>query len=349
MSGLVNTIFNIVVNLGAPGVTRQGFGTILIIGPNAAFSERIRFYESAAELLADVDAGIDDTDPEYLAAAVIEANGVRRFAVGKKLVGDADYGVALDAIVAESNDFYAIVCTSRTEADIDAIAAKLATHKKLFFAQTADADVITSATNDVASELKDASNARIVVCYHTTAAERFDAGIAAAFLRADPDRTSTTATAKQLSGVAIDKLTSTARGYALAKNVSIYEEVKGLGWTFPGKVAAGFWADEILIRDWYEARIGEDLAQLLADVSARDSKVPGNARGAAAVENVFRKRHSLGVGSGHFDDLRPDGTEYFAFTWSHNAATRTMTVSAREKLAGAVHEIDVTTNLETTE
>lgn len=347
---LAATIFTTTVNLGSQPVTRAGFGTILILGANAEFDERIRFYNSSAELLADGDANISATDEEYLAAVVLEQNGCRRFAVGKQVAGDSgDYGTTWDAVVAESNDWYGVICTSRAEAAIDAIAPKAVSGGKLYFAQTADADVITSATDDVASELKDAANGSVVVCYHATSTELLDAGIAAAFLRANPDITSTTATAKQLVGVAKDSLSTTARGYALGKNVLIYEDVKGLGWTYGGKVAAGFFVDEILVRDWYTQRIEEDLAQLLSDVSNRDSKVPWTPRGFSMIESVFRARHNAGVAAGHFQDLRDDGTEWFQFECpaaGSDSATRALVVKAAEKLTGAVHSITTIVNIE---
>lgn len=346
---LESTVFDITVNLGAPGVSRAGFGTGLILGDNAGFSERVRFYTSPADLLADGDASIGATDPEYLMAVVLEGNGLKRFAVGRQDAADSsDYGATLDAVVAESNDFFGVACISAAEADIDAIAAKCITHEKLFFARTADSDVITSATDDVASELKDAANEWVALNYHATAATVYpDAGLMAAMLRVDWDTQSTQPTAKQLQGVAKDSLTATARTYALAKNVTIYEDVKSLGWTYGGKVAAGYFIDEIIIREWFKLRLEEDLAQLLADVSARDSKVPGNARGAAMVEAVYRKRDQIAVQAGHCQAKRADGSPAFEFSWSHNASTRQMTVTSSSLLSGAVHSISSTTNLET--
>lgn len=344
---LEDLIIPTTISFGSQPLTRAGFGTGLILGDNASFDERIRYYNAAADLLADSDAGIVATDPEYLAAVAFELNGLRRFAVGKQIVGDSgDYGTTFDAVMAESNDWYGVICTSRTEADIDAIAPKAAANGKLYMAQTADADVITSASDDVASELQDAANASTVVAYHTTSTVLIDACALASMLRVNWDTQSTTLAAKRFQGATVDELSATARTNALAKNVLIYESVKRLGWAFEGKVAAGFFVDEIIIRDWYKTRIEEGIAQLLSDVSNRDERVPGGRRGMdGLVRSVYKAQHDIGVTAGHFEDKREDGTDWFQFSWT-SLGNRRYAVTSREKLVGSVHSIATTGVLE---
>jgi len=202
----------------------------------------------------------------------------------------------------------------------------------------------------VASELKALSNNNVVLCYHTSTGQYLDAGICAAMLRANPDTTSTTGAAKSLVGVAKDALTSTARGYALAKNCLIYEDVKGLGWTFAGKCVGGAWIDDVIVRYWYQARLEEDLAQMQSTISNRDSKVPYTPRGFALVEAVYRKRHAAGVGAGHFIDIDDNGDPAFTFeapAAGSSKADRTLVVRAREILSGGIHQIVSTTYLAT--
>jgi hypothetical protein len=48
------------------GITRAGFGTMLMLSPNATFAERVRSYASFAEFIVDFAV---TTSPEYLAAS----------------------------------------------------------------------------------------------------------------------------------------------------------------------------------------------------------------------------------------------------------------------------------------
>lgn len=63
MSGL-DSLVTVNVSLTSPGVTRQGFGKALLVSHKAAWVERTRTFESAADVLAD--GTWSSTDPEYL-------------------------------------------------------------------------------------------------------------------------------------------------------------------------------------------------------------------------------------------------------------------------------------------
>lgn len=61
----------ITIGLDSAPVTAQGFGTVLLLSTTAGFSERVRYYRSAQEVLDDVDAGFSSSSPEYLAAVAM--------------------------------------------------------------------------------------------------------------------------------------------------------------------------------------------------------------------------------------------------------------------------------------
>ncbi len=61
----------ITIGLDSVPVTGQGFGTVLVLSASAAFAERVRYYTSAAEVLADPDAGFTTASIEYLAAVAM--------------------------------------------------------------------------------------------------------------------------------------------------------------------------------------------------------------------------------------------------------------------------------------
>lgn len=78
----LSDIVSVTITSETAGVRQAGFGIPLILSVNAAFSERVRFYTKAADLLTD---GFSATDPEYLAATALlgQTNKVQSFALGR--------------------------------------------------------------------------------------------------------------------------------------------------------------------------------------------------------------------------------------------------------------------------
>src|SRR4030042_3630409 len=103
-------IIDVSITRETRSISQAGFGTILIVGPNATFGNRINFYTT----LSGVAAVLGDTpteEPEYLAAQAVfsQSPRVTRLAIGRNDVQDADYSVTLNAIVEESKDFYGVI------------------------------------------------------------------------------------------------------------------------------------------------------------------------------------------------------------------------------------------------
>ena len=113
----IEDIVNVQITRQTTAVSRAGFGTVLIVGPNPTFAERIRFYGSDLSALAtDLTGGT--AAAEYRAAATLMSQSPKptRFAVGREDVGDANIGATLNAIKNASNDWYGLIITARTSA-----------------------------------------------------------------------------------------------------------------------------------------------------------------------------------------------------------------------------------------
>lgn len=63
----IEQVVNVTITRQAQGVSRQGFGIPLIVGPTAAWAELTRTYASLEEVVAD----FATSDPEYLAARAV--------------------------------------------------------------------------------------------------------------------------------------------------------------------------------------------------------------------------------------------------------------------------------------
>ena len=150
----VSDVANVTINIADTRITRQGFGTILILDTilSSVFSDRVKSYPDIAAVALD----FADTTKVYKAAAAIfsQDRAPTSIKVGRHETGDASITTALNVIAAEDDAFYCVVAAFKTSAEITEIAAWTETQSKIFLGQSSDADVITSVDTDVMSLLK---------------------------------------------------------------------------------------------------------------------------------------------------------------------------------------------------
>lgn len=359
MADIESLVFSGTINLGAMPVTRAGFGTVLIVSENtgSGFTERVRYYTSSAELLADTDAALGSTSVEYKLAVVLEACGLNKFAIGSMKPADSNsYVTALTAIAAADNDWYGLLTTTDAVLADQAGAAKWAlANKKLYAIGTNDTSGVGgTGTMDIASIEKTESNSYASVWLHSEAAESIviGAGVLGKLLSFDPDTTAPAVAHMTLSGVAIDSgLTTTEINNALGKRANIYSTSKGLGTAWEGLMADGYFMDQRLMGDWYEARLTEDLQQLASEQANAGTRIPYGDAGYAMIEGIGRKRDAIGIGAGWFDEFDDDGERAFRAVvpaTGSDKATRKLVFTFRHRQAGAAHEFVYTANLENT-
>lgn len=208
----------------------------------------------------------------------------------------------LDAIRAATTAFYG-VCQESTNKTLNLrLAEWCRTNHRLGLLQTADAAVITSATDDLASVLQDALDDRNAVTYHATAgdAEATAFLVACKKLAANPDRVSTAWAYAQLVGPTAQVLTDTQKTNLLGKSANVYGVFAGAGSFQPGKLPNGDWIDKRVTFDWIEARAREAVQQLLINVSNRNQKLGMDDAGIQAVASVVAAVLKQGESAGHF-------------------------------------------------
>lgn len=293
----LNDIVNVTISRETSGVSRAGFGTICIVGPNATFGGRLQYYTDLSALAADLTGGT--TDEEYLAAVNVLAQNpkVSRLALGRIDGADATLAASLDAIQAEQPDWYGLVITSRTLADQVEAADWAETQTKIAGFGSSDVDIIdTTEGADVATiayYLKSTSLARSFVAYNAGAATKWIEGAALGkVLPFDPG--TYTLKFKSLATIAVDALSSTQSGNATDKNANVYEEIGGKNIFREGTVGDGEFIDTIIFIDWLKARIQESVYGLLA----RLPKVPYTQAGIQAVGLALETPLSVGQNRG---------------------------------------------------
>lgn len=350
-------IFSGTINLGAVPVTRAGFGTVLIVSENTGvgFTERVRHYTSSAALLADSGADLGATTVEYKLAVVLESCGLQRFAIGSMKAADSNsYATALAAIAAEDNDWYGLLTTSDANADDQAVVATWAlANKKMYAISSNDTSGVGgSGTTDIASVTKAASNSYASVWLHSDATESkvVGAGALGKLLSFDPDVTAPAVAHMTFNGVSIDSgLTDTQITNALGKRANIYSSSKALGTAWEGLMADGYFMDQRLMGDWYEARLTEDLQQLASELANAGTRIPYGDAGFAMIEGIGRQRDDAGIAAGWFLEFDDDGERAFRAvvpSAGSDKAARQLAFTFRHRQAGAAHEFIYTANLE---
>lgn len=265
--------------------------------------------EIAAGLVAAINAGAEpvtasdnldgtyDLDPDVAGVPYSLTVDDRQTTAAFTTVNDIDED--LDAIKDESNDWYGLIITTRTQADVETVAAWTEAQVKIFLTASADADIIDTTlagdTTTIAAVLKTAAYARSGVFYHPDAATTYpEAALFGKILPYDPG--SYTAMFKTLAGVAATVLTDTQVKNARDKNCMVYQEVGGVNITWDGKVADGEFIDVIVLVDWTQARITEGVYGKFVNLL----KVPFTDAGIAIVEAEIRAVYDAGVANGGF-------------------------------------------------
>lgn len=256
--------------------------------------------------------------------------------------------VALDlaAITEDSDDWYGLILTSRLEADILAAAAYIETVKKIFLLTDSDADTVDTTdaadTATIAAQIKALAYARTCVGYASLAATEYnDAAILGTVLPLDPG--AYTADFKVLTGNTPDDISTTQRTNALAKYVNIYHTVGGRNITEGVKVAADEYLDTIIFVDWLQARITEEIYNLLVT----QPKIPFNDAGIASVEAAIKGVLEDGITAG---GINPGGytisvpkSADISATDKANRELKGITFTAT--ITGAIHFVEVRGNV----
>jgi hypothetical protein len=167
-------------------------------------------------------------------------------------------------LLAETTDPYCFVLLSNDKGAILSAAAAIEALDpgKLLFALTADADAITSATDDVISQLQDLAYYRTAVFYTDDTATQYHAGLASQGFSKKPGKFGFGN--KRITGATPDSLTETAKTNLKAKNGNYHAFFTGtLAGTQNGVCVSGLGIHVIRGADYYVATMGNKIATTL--------------------------------------------------------------------------------------
>lgn len=328
----LDNIVNVTISRETRTVTRAGFGVPLLFSVHSKFAERIKFYTSMVGVADD----FSSVDPEYVAANDIfsQPNPPERIAIGRATAASA-YADDIDDIIDASDDWYALVPLDKAKANIIALAAKIEGLKKIMFAVTADADVKNGVAGNVAKTLEAATYDRTLLLYSEETDNWANAALAGKCLSEDPG--SITFKFKTLNGITADTLTETQITNISGDKCNYYTLVGGVNIIQEGVVASGEYADVIRDIDWLEARIKEDVFEMLANAK----KVPYTDAGVAQVENVLRGRLQNAVTVGVLSTFSISTPKVSTISSADKLARTLPDVTFDGTLSGAIHKVEI--------
>ena len=295
---------------------------------------------AGAEPVTSVDGtGFITLNPD-VAATPYSVSVTANLSAAPDAAGAETLTVAIAAVQADNDEFYAFTMQSHAVADVLEVAAIIETLKKIYIFSSADADIITSAATDIFTQLAALNYARTAGLYDPDANVAYpEAAWLGVMLPKDPG--SATWAYKTLVGQDADSISPTESSNARGKNGNTYETIGGRDITRFGTSAEGEFMDITRGVDWLESRMQERIFSRLA---AAD-KIPYTEAGVAIIEAEIRAQLIDGIAAGVVaaDPVFEIVTPVVANIPAVTKATRCLpAITFTATLQGAIHKVIVT-------
>lgn len=165
----LENIVQVTITRNTQVASMQSFNEHLVVSEfekanvNDFATRLVNVYQSAKEM---IDAGFRTTDFAYRSAVAQFAQSphIRKIYVGYKDKTQS-WAEALNAIINESNEWYALTCDCRNMKDLQEIADFVSANEKIAIFASGE-DALFEDSGDIASYLKNKSVDRVAVIYH---------------------------------------------------------------------------------------------------------------------------------------------------------------------------------------
>ncbi len=305
-----NHLDNIAITLllAAGAAPEAGFGTLLLIMDEASGTtldgDRVRTYSSLTDAEADETSGfLSAAAVAAITAAFSQTPRPEQIKIGRCDTGGGEtYADALSACVTADPDFYGVAIDSRADADILAVATPVQAMNRVLFAQSDDADWLTSGYPAGLTALE--GDERTFICYHDDDSEWMDVAWAAGILAYDPDVQSAPWDRSVAAVASYSSLPTDTQKSFLDANEANHGLPYGSATFFvdPGVNANDRPGYEILSVDWFMARLEEAIATLKVNASARGEKITVSLDGGSRVLAEIEALIARGLAAQHFED-----------------------------------------------
>ena len=280
----LDSIVDIQVLVNPLAAARSSFNQTLIIGDTnvISVSDRLKLYESAAEVLEDFVL----TDPEYIAANIYfsQSPAPDKLWIGRQDSGSGETLVeALQACREASTEWYIAICLGAEYADHVACAAYIetATPSSVYAYTTSDADCLTGTASppDIFTYLKSLGYSRSIGQYATTQTAVYPNNIYAIVAimgyacgqNSGLANSAFTLKFKQETGIAVEPLTSTQINIIEGNYGNLYLDYADYYTIFEqGRMADGTFFDERINLDMFV----NNLQLTIMDLLYQNPKIP---------------------------------------------------------------------------
>lgn len=297
MASQLDEIVSVTIDAQTTTVDTADFSIPLILAEFNDFADsRTRTYSSLDGVLEDFQAS---SVVGVMATRVFgQDNAPSRVVVGRKL-GNENYATAIAAVAGENDAWFALLAGTHVAADVLALAAYIATTKKVYFTSTQDAASLANNNNAIGAQLRALGYDQTSTLYHSQADTYYpEAAWVGSQLAYTPG--ANTWEFKTLEGVPVDNLTTTAHTNLTNARVAYYVSVGGVNITRNSVMADGTFIDQKIGEFWTIARMQESVFGMLV----RKPKVPYTDAGFTLVEAQMRSVLAQGVQNGLYASYR---------------------------------------------
>jgi hypothetical protein len=330
---LQDSLISVNINLSGIPVPAAGFGTVMIVSPEAVpgGTDLVLTYNSATaavDLAADVLAGkLTQPLADAVAKGFSQSPRPATIKVGKvpALAAPSTLAVDMAAIQVQDDDFYGVILDCSTggapiavqatiDANILAMAQWCETQDKVYLASDYDV-LVYAAGGGVAAALKllGYENTAFIWSQLTAAAapgtayQYADVAALCRWLAFDPDTISAPFRAS-LTGIVRAQKTATFADLSSAEITLAQGHNANLGLLYGSaacfvdqgiNIAGRAW-EEVLSKHWLQARVREDMASTAVDLADRGRKFGATQEGVTICRGILARRLQQGVSAGHF-------------------------------------------------
>lgn len=338
---------DVVVNIidkTAP-VAQAGFGLILIFDPtkDSDYQEVTKTAE-----ISDFVAG--DLTYEMANKVLSQTPTVEKLALYGVDVATKGSTITdeLNQLAVDRDDFYWLLVASRIDAEIAEAASWAGGNKRVFVGQP---DISIDVETELPTFMANFNTARNLIYVHDgglLAEEQYlDAGVAGKL--APLTVGSWTGKFQTIAGVANTRFLAGDISAIHDENANTYQKKMGILQTSEGVASDGTFFDIQVCKDWLEARITENISQLLY---AGSGKIPYDDSGIAQVVNrlkqVLQQAFEQGIIAGD-----EKGNPLYSVSYplrkdipvNDRANRKLINVEFEATIAGAIHNVDITGTL----
>jgi hypothetical protein len=273
------------------------------------------------------DVQVDDAGDEW---SIVSSSTVSL----TDIVPSESWTEALDAVIAENNDWYALVSEVHTKTEQLELTAAIQAQHKIYVTSTTDVNSISTATTDLGYLNKNSGVTRTSTIYLPTASTEFpEAAWVGALLPQVVGAASWNF--KRAALVSASNLSSTARTNLRNKNVNMFTTVAGVNIFQDGVMADGRPMSEIIISDWIHARMQEQIYFRLINLL----KIPFTRAGFAVIEGEMRSVLQQAQSNGAIDTFSVISPDPLAIPSNQRAQGIAGTFTFTARLAGEVKNV----------